>query len=118
MTERFGENGGDAERSGQDVGKPSVVRAVGLRPDKPGVPDFSGGDYPDLLGALHLAVHRRMRCASQARDLSQAQLTIRIAEEQRKDFTLLLRAQNGQERRRRASIHNLKNTLQIVEFTT
>ena len=68
-----------------------------------------------LLGALNLPVDGRMRRTRQLRDLGKAQLTIGIAEQQRKDLALLLGAQDGQEGRRRLSIHYQKNTLQFAD---
>jgi hypothetical protein len=48
------------------------------------------------------------------RDLSEAQLTIGISQQQRKDLALLLGAQDGQERWRWPSVHKVKSTLHFV----
>jgi len=47
-----------------------------------------------------------MRGAGPRCDLSEAKFEVWIPQQQRKDLTLLLRAQDGQEGRRRLSIHD------------
>ena len=78
-------------------------------------PIFRDGDQAGLLGALDLAVDRRMRGADPGRDLGQAEFQIGIAEQEREDLALLLGAQDGQERRGGLSIHYLKSTLQFAD---
>src|SRR5215831_6807808 len=46
-----------------------------------------------------------------------AELKIWIFEQQREDLTLLLRAHDGQQRRRWSSIHEMNNTLHFVDTT-
>ena len=56
-----------------------------------------------------------MRSAGQPSDVGQTQFLIWIAQQQRQDLTLLLRAEDGEQRRRWSSIHELKNPLHFVE---
>ena len=49
-------DGGDAECPGQDLGQAVVVRAGGIGPDEPHVPDLPRDDQAGLLGTLYLAV--------------------------------------------------------------
>jgi hypothetical protein len=91
-----------------------IVGAAGICSHEASVSNLPGGDEPGLLRALHLAVHRRMWRTRQLRNLGETQLAVWIAEQERQDLPLLLRAQDRQKRRRRASIHKLKSTLQFV----
>jgi hypothetical protein len=45
-----------------------------------GVADFSGGDEPSLLCALHLSAHRWVQCSGQARDLGAAHVPVGVAD--------------------------------------
>src|SRR5512146_296969 len=105
LAQDFGEDGGDAERPGEHLCQAGIVGAVGVRAGKPGVPYLAGRDQSGLFCPLDLAVDRRMWRTGALRDLSQAKLQVRIAKEQREYLPLLLRAQHGQERRRRLSVH-------------
>ena len=71
-------------------------------------------DQSCLLRSLHFPVYRWVRCTRQLGDLGEAQLTVGIAEQQRKDLALLLGAQDGQERWRWHSVHKVKSTLRFV----
>jgi hypothetical protein len=73
-----------------------IVGAAGICSHEASVPNLPGGYEPGLLRALHLAVHRRMWRTCQLRDLGETQLAIWVAKQQRQDFPLLLRAQDGQ----------------------
>jgi hypothetical protein len=55
-----GKDGRDSERPGQHLSQPGVIRAGGIRPDEPGIPDLTRCDQAGLLGALNLAVDRRV----------------------------------------------------------
>jgi hypothetical protein len=72
-------------------------------------------DQAGLLGALDLAVDRRVGGANPRRDVRQAKFEIWIPEQQCKDLALLLGAQDGQERWSGLSVHYLKNTLQFAD---
>ena len=63
-----------------------VVRAGGVGPDEPRVPDLPGCDQVGLLGTLDLAVDRRVGSTGLGRDLGQAECEIGIAERQREDL--------------------------------
>lgn len=91
------EHGRDTKCPGQYFSQSGELRAAGIRSDDPSVPYLPRRDQSGLLGALYFAVHRRMWRTRQARDLGQAQLTARIAEQQRPDLAVLLRAQDRQE---------------------
>lgn len=86
----FSEDGGNAERLGQNVGKACVVGAGGVGPDESGVSHLPGGDQAGLLRMLNLPVDRRMRGARPFCDLGEAELKVRVSQLQRKDLTLLL----------------------------
>ena len=81
----------------QHVRQPVVIGAAGVPLAQAGRCRLSLRVTSPTCSALNLPVHRRMRRARQIRDLGQAQLTIRVAEQQRKNLALLLRPQDRQE---------------------
>lgn len=103
--EGVSDDGRNAKGLGQDVSKADIVRAGGVRPDEPGVSHLLGFDQAGLFSTLDLPIDRWMRGARPFCNLGEAELKVRISQQQRKDLALLLGAQDGQERRRRASIH-------------
>src|SRR5262249_21226283 len=73
------------------------------------------GDQPGLFRPLDLPVDGGVRCASLFRDLGQAELKVRVSEQEREDLSLLPGTQDGEQRRTWLSIHNLNNTLHFVD---
>ena len=57
-----------------------------------------------------------MRGACPRGDFREAELKIRIFEQQREYLTLLLRAHDGQQRRYGGSVHEMNNTLHFVDI--
>jgi hypothetical protein len=96
---------GGGKCPGEHFSQPAVVGAGWVGPDEPGIADLPGCDQAGLLGALDLAVDRGVGDAESGRDLGQAEFQLRVAEQQREDLALLLRAQDRHERRGRLSIH-------------
>jgi hypothetical protein len=90
VAQGFSQDGGDAECPGQHLRQPDVIRAGGIRPDEPRIPDLPRSDQVGLLGALDLAVDRRLRGAGPGRDLCPAELEIWITEQEREDLARLL----------------------------
>jgi hypothetical protein len=107
--------GRDAEGSRQNLGKTRIVRAGSVRPHQARVTHLPGADQASPFRSFDLPVDRGMGSVGPRGDLSEAKFKVRISEQQRKDLALLLGAQDGQEGRRRLSIHYLKNTLQFVD---
>jgi hypothetical protein len=97
--------GRDAEGPRQNLGQPSVVRAGGVCPNQPRVAQLPAYDQASSFRSLDLPVDRGMRGSGPRRDLSEAEFKIWISQQQRKDLTLLLGAQDGQEGGRWLSIH-------------
>jgi Domain of unknown function (DUF397) len=111
----FDQYGRDPEGPGQHLGEPSVVRAGCIRPHEPRVAHFPGNDQPGSFCPFDLPVDRGMWGAGPRCDLSEAKFEDRITQQERKDLTLLLGAQDGHEGRRGSSIHYLKNSLQFAD---
>lgn len=70
---------------------------------------------PSMRATLHLAINRRVWRARPCGELGEAQLKVRVSEQQCQDLALLLRPQDRQERRCRSFIRELKNALQFAE---
>lgn len=111
----LGEHGRHTEGPRQNLSQAGVVRAGGVGANEAGVAYFPGGHQPGPFGPFDLPMNRRMRSTRPLRDLGEAQFELWIPQQQREDLALLLGAQDRQERRRRLSIHNLKDTLQFAE---
>ena len=111
----FSKYGRHTESPRQNLRKPCVVRAEGIGSDEPRRTHLPGYYETSLLRPLDLPVDGGMRGACPCCDLGEAKFKVWISQQQRKDLALLLRAQDGQEGRRRLSIHYLKNTLQFAD---
>jgi hypothetical protein len=111
----LGDDGRNAEGSGQNVRQARVVGAGGVRPGEPGVSHLPRGDQPGLFRPLDLPVDGGIRRASPFCDLGQAEFEVRIPQQECENLALLLGAQDGQQGRARPSIHNLNNTLHFVD---
>jgi hypothetical protein len=59
-----------------------------------------------------------MRSASPGCDFRKAELKVRVAEQQRQDLALLLRSQDGKERRSRLPVHNLNSPRHFADIYT
>lgn len=88
------------EGSRENVREADVVGAIDVCPHHPDVANLPTGDDASRLGPLDLSVDRWERSLGSIGDLRQAELQLRISEQQRQDRCLLLRSKNRKKGRR------------------
>ena len=87
----------NAERLDEHVRQAAEIRARWVGADEPCPSDEPARDQAGGVGALDLAVDRRIRNAGSLGELNKAVLDRRVAEDERQQFALLLRPEDRQE---------------------